>query len=438
MCGFALISNKNKVYPHLLSHRGIERNEKFINGFQLVHYRLPLQTQIGDNWSQPIPIDGGYVLFNGEIFNYHDFNDMEFPNDTAYLQWFFNQKDWLYKSHELNQWDGFWSIIVVKEDCIIYFTDPLGKKQLYYTDDGNFASEIKPLINKTEFEKDFPWDKPVETHLTPFKGVYRVKPNTINYWGKDGKRTIVTDYFSWCTIVPTDLRSLISKSVRDRFINTLDRNTLFVSGGLDSTIILHELYLQGKLNDVDLLTIENQDDEPFIKVIEEKYSVNVRRIKYPFGIDYKGILYRYEYPLEFGSLVPQSELVNSSKGSVIYTGDGADELFGGYQRAFDSDTQKFDVFIELPYYHMIRLDRVGMSRTKEIRTPFLSHNIVRYALNLPWEKRRGKEILKEIYKDLPKEILERSKQALRHPQMVQNRNQYTNSIHELFKSIKYA
>ena len=82
----------------------------------------------------------------------------------------------------------------------------------------------------------------------------------------------------------------------------------------------------------------------------------------------------------------------------MLTGDGADELFSGYTRALEGDTQEYDVFSELPYYHHIRIDRVSMMHTVEARNPFLSSDIINYALKTKYVDRVGKKNLREIYK----------------------------------------
>jgi asparagine synthase (glutamine-hydrolysing) len=87
--------------------------------------------------------------------------------------------------------------------------------------------------------------------------------------------------------------------------------------------------------------------------------------------------------------------------------------------------------MELPYYHLPKLDRTMMFSTIELRAPFLSPRVIAYALNLPYEKRNGvKHELKEVFADLlPDDILDRDKHPLKtdairiEPMAVRNRNE---------------
>ena len=58
-----------------------------------------------------------------------------------------------------------------------------------------------------------------------------------------------------------------------------------------------------------------------------------------------------------------------------------------------------DVFCELPFYHLPKLDRTMMRSTVELRAPFLSPAVIVHGLATPYEMRNGeKKMLKETFK----------------------------------------
>ena len=126
----------------------------------------------------------------------------------------------------------------------------------------------------------------------------------------------------------------------------------------------------------------------------------------------------HQSPVDLGSVKPQIAMARKLRELGFYavmTGDGADELFGGYRRAKEYDSQHSDTFAELPYYHLPKLDRTMMYSTIELRAPFLSPTIVKHALDTPYDKRNGeKKLLKETFaKIVPMEILNREKHPLK-------------------------
>ena len=129
------------------------------------------------------------------------------------------------------------------------------------------------------------------------------------------------------------------------------------------------------------------------------------------------VLYYNEGPADLGSMIPQymmSKNLDAAKTPVLLTGDGADECFLGYSRAQEYDSRYYDVFSELVYYHIPRLDKLSSAFTFELRSPFLSTKLVETALWLKYEESKGKQVLKDSFKDIvPKEIIERKKQPLR-------------------------
>ena len=117
---------------------------------------------------------------------------------------------------------------------------------------------------------------------------------------------------------------------------------------------------------------------------------------------------------------------------MVLTGDGADELFGGYRRAMESDTFMYDV-MELQYYHNIRIDRMSMAFTKEARSPLMSMPLARIAFRLSREKRMNKSILRQLYKDkLPTAVTTQEKKPLR---LNNDKQQNIDAAKEMFTKV---
>lgn len=415
MCGIAIFDQDYKGF-YDISHRGISHNEIPLNRLRITHDTLPIQTY-GEKIKQPYMLNSTrYLLFNGEIFNFYKFGN--YSSDMEYLIDFFS-KSFFWNREEVDEWDGFWSICLIDDKDLYAFTDPLGKKQLYYNKHG-ICSEIKPLLT----DKGFNYAKIHQNGFIKdnyFHDINRIQPNNLYVFenalikGIKEPSIVSKNYFNFRDSGPdknNDFKSLMKESVRDRLINKMDNISLLLSGGLDSSIILHHLLELEDPKKLDFITIENKENK-YIEILEKFYDIKIRRIMNDFR-KYRQAILSFEYPIDYGSLLPQYNLFENCQNTVVFSGDGADELFSGYTRALKKDTQNYDVFYELPYYHHIRLDRCSMAFTKECRNPFLSTKIIRYALGLPYGKRRGKRILKESYRnELPPEILKREKRPLR-------------------------
>lgn len=474
MCGVAISRNPGMVKK--IAHRGLESETFEVQigpGVWAGHTRLPIQTEFGDGWAQPIALSGvrreEVLLYNGEIYNY----PRKYPNDTAYLVDLFssvaNTDDIL---RIANTWDGMWAIAIVSAKSALCFTDPLGKKQLYYNSAGEVCSEILPLVyDRTDIDKlyraeVFKWGYNLDNH-TPWNKVRRMMPNVayrVYFNGpeefsdfSDGfVRKVAAPWFRWKDVVLPDgypvnmtiakpmkecvelVRHYLDISVRRRAMSAGHRVQVLLSGGLDSSIIASILH-QNKIP-MDLYCVGNEEAEWAEKMAE--YLGMKDQLVYIPGDD--GTSYsddeirdalRYnESPIDLGSLLPQHRMCGwLRKSPIIVTGDGADELFGGYRRNADYDSQLSDVFQELPCYHLPRLDRASMRWTKELRTPFLGHDVVRIALSMPREARTFKAVLKEAYKDiLPEEILRRPKTPLKSSGLRENPEAWHRKLDNIF------
>jgi len=435
MCGIILTPDKSKIDS--IKHRGIQFTSIEKNGWIYGHHRLPIQTLEEDSWTQPILLDNDdFLLFNGEIFNYNEFSKRQFENDSAYLQDLF-KKDVPIEKHleEINKWDGFWSIVIVRKNKVILFTDPLGKKQLYINPiTGEISSEVKGLSNNLSIDQNFistvnKWGYNTDNR-TLYQDVKRLMPNNIYIYesGRTIAPRVIQDYYRWDKNLPKgEIHELIETSVRRRLLTKKYKVSTLFSGGLDSTIIL--FYLKKFGADVNIYSINNAEDGEYVKFMEDHWGLKINYLDIkPEDLSPVEKMQIYDINdsmIDLGSVIPQYYLFKDIKDKIVLTGDGADELFGGYRRISEYDSQKSDVFQELPFYHLVRVDRMSMNFTIECRNPFLGHDVVRAALQLPYSSRTHKWILKEQYKTvIPKEIIERKKNPLKINQIRQNETQY--------------
>jgi asparagine synthase (glutamine-hydrolysing) len=435
MCGISISENYFK--DELIKHRGIQSHSLMQNGRKYTHHRLPIQTLEDDIWDQPVYIkDGWYMMFNGEIFNY---DTEKYDNDVEYLQTYFqttmSMKDIV---EEMNKWDGFWAIVLFNDEEIIAFTDPLGKKQLYYNKDTfEICSEVKGLTRTGIIDRQMvstvnKWGYNTDDR-TIFEDVRRVMPNTIYNFSPGHKDiSLIPNYYDWTKNVPEEsVHDLLEESVTRRLISKKYKVSALFSAGLDSTIILYFLRKYGA--DVDVYSIDNAEDGEFVRFMEKEWDLDLKFLEVdPNNIPHDEKMKIYDINdsmIDLGSVIPQYYLFKDITNKIVLTGDGADELFGGYRRISQYDSQKSDVFEELPFYHLVRIDRMSMHFTIECRNPFLGHDVVKKALSLPFSERTHKKILKDQFRGLiPDEIIDRSKNPLKIKKIRENEFEYRSGL----------
>jgi asparagine synthase (glutamine-hydrolysing) len=426
MCGFTI--TKEKI-PNLILHRGINTNDVSFNGWEINFNSLPLSSfKLG--LSQPIDVCNYLIVFNGEIFNHKELNRAS-KSDLHFLQLLMEKCkgdiNLFYK--DSLKWEGFWSICIVKKNGDVFaFTDPLGKKQLYFNNLG-IASEIKPLLSNNMYlsynEKSF------GRNGTNFNGIYRFMPGDLYRYKLENSLPSTFNKLSyWYKSPISDAYRIIDENVRLRLSNNYDGISILLSGGLDSNIVLHHVLKY--TSNIDVVSIENDESENVRRICNEhNLECNFISDEYTQE-DVINAVSAYEHSLDYGSLLPNYLLFKNCKNSLVLTGDGADELFGGYQRSLHSDTFNYDVFNELPFYHNIRIDRMSMISTKEARSPLMSFGLLRYAKNLKREDRTNKKILRETYNGiLPDYIVNGKKKPLRLKNDKEFNMELINNTHQL-------
>lgn len=443
MCGLILAPN---TFPResveramvAMGHRATDGYSGLAHfrGWHLGQVRLAVQTD-GYTGQQPFRRGEEAMAFVGEIFSPFPESDELWNALTGTCS-------------QAMMLDGFWSVVRINETgYATAFTDHLGIKPLYFWEEkGIVCSEIAPMFQLTappDFDPvylanciKFGYD---HSGRTPWLGIRQLAPGTALRLGAQPTLTPrLFQYWDWDRVphanpTPGAVRELLSSTIIRWAKGSKRPVGLLLSGGLDSSIVYYVL----KAAEVPFTpyTIENGEDE-YLPDDPDIFRLTIA--DYP---TYPEAAHIMEAPLDLGSVFPQIALSRALAGEKLHvalSGDGADELFGGYRRARIYDSQKSDVFCELPYYHLPRLDRVMMRNTIELRSPFLSPAVVATALRVPYEWRTHKQLLKLAFKGIvPDKILAREKHPLKSKEVlndqVGHRIKLLESFYDVFRRV---
>lgn len=410
MCGF--IVTRGRIPEHVyrsFEYRGLPgfTGEGMQGKYHFVHHALPFVNLDKETAIQPVRSHRHLGVFAGEIFNWESLTDNpQHQNDSQYIHSEFHQRAFA----NFERFDGFWSYATLYDGKLLAITDYLAQKPVYYRNDMDaVASEIDVLKLLGDVT-------PNETYLsavdkwgyypgpeTPWNEIKQVPPGHYYYDG------VVRQYWDWSKVPTTTLRKDLTQAVINRLGGKREVSVL-LSGGVDSSIIYNIIHGTGR--SIKAIHVENGESDFARMVTEDLTYVTLDEVN---PID---AVHIHQTPVDLGSVVPQVAMARKLKElgfHCVMTGDGADELFGGYSRAATYDSQHSDIFHELPYYHNPRLDRIMMHETIELRAPFQSAPVVKHALSVPYNKRNGaKRTLYETFSDMiPDAIIERKKHPLK-------------------------
>ena len=346
---------------NLLIHRGPDSQSSFsYKNVDLIHTRLSIQDI--KNGDQPIEIGQYVIIFNGEIYNHLKLR----KNITKYK--FKSQSDTetflaLYIEYGISSFDmcdGMFAFAILdrKNDILTLGRDRAGKKPMYYYMDSfsmAFASELNALrafIGKIEIDNQeiysfircgYFYDK-----KTPFKKIYEIEPGSIcNFLIKDlsfekhsffdiltqYKKNKINNFESALELTDEKL----NLSVRDRLLSSDLEVGAFLSGGIDSGLIVATA--SKYVNKLKTFTVKidgEYDESGLAKLVAEKYDTDHTEISISMNLkdDIEKILTNYGEPFMDSSVIPSYYVSQEAKKhvNVILNGDGADELFAGYRR----------------------------------------------------------------------------------------------------------
>ncbi len=435
MCGIAGIlgntPNENEL-RHLLdpiAHRGEEkyRYEMLITPeVALGMHRLGIVDE--GSGKQPFQSQDKRVaaIFNGEIYNHHElrqelsskFNFNSVCDSevilNAYLKWDMSFVDYL---------DGKFAIAIYdnRKKSLILARDSMGVKPLYYSyheDKVFFSSEVKSLAKKVNSE------------------IIELSPGSIWINLKEEKYINLGNFNSGSEINKKEpsylhtLKSTLKNAVEKRINKDDSKIACLLSGGVDSSIVT---YLASRIHpNVIAYTLSepNKNSADLQAATKLCELLNIKHVIVLPSVQEMG-----EFYLKRGVYMTESFEPVLVRNAVAYhyvcrqvaadgfkyclNGEGADELFGGYDFIREAPKGKQDELIRysLSIIHNSYLkmaDRASMYTTLEARVPYMDKALVELALKLPPKARiqgdTNKVALRALFQGkLPLEITHRKK-----------------------------
>ena len=364
MCGITGFNwNDKKLINKItkeLSHRGPEYQGSYNNqNVSLGHRRLSI-IDLSDAGKQPMstPDKKLQIVFNGEIFNYEELkkdlikkgHSFKSNSDTEVLINGYYE----YGKNILNKINGQFAFAIYDkiQNKLFLARDQLGINPLYYYWDKKkfiFASEIKaiiPAVDKLRFDQEQLTNYFVYGYTNSsnsiFKNIYKLNPGSYMEFNLDKNKFKINRYFEFkYNYKNTDLNSeeflnLFEKSVKSRLISDVPIGA-FLSGGVDSSAVVAIASKYKKnLNTFSVsFDIDKFDESKYSKEISKKFQTKHRILKFnskKLRNTIKKLVHHYDEPFGDPSAVPTFILSNFAKKhvTVSLSGDGADELFGGY------------------------------------------------------------------------------------------------------------
>ncbi|MEC0232178.1 asparagine synthase (glutamine-hydrolyzing) [Paenibacillus alba] len=479
---------------------------------------------IGNNRLSIVGLDGGgqpyvggehiRIVFNGEIYNHQalrqklELKGYSFADtcDGSILPALYAE----YGTEFVRYLDGMFAIAIIdlrETVTLTLVTDPSGMKSLYYYWDElkqslYFSSELPSLLAFERIPKQL-WLSGVDFYLTTkvvfgertmFDGVYALPPASLLH-ARLGERPRLQRWSTYVTSdIPTTnfektaahLRKQLGEEVNSLLLADVPVSTVN-SGGLDSSLIT--ALASSSTEGIHSFNLSYVGDWP---LDEKAYA---REVAQRFGTTHHEVLMD---PRNFQQLLPSVvahlgqpnadpitlssyalfEAIHQAGFKVTISGDGADEMFGGYDRFAEAvhtlgdwvkpyigslgvaDAQQrwelysddyrsfvqengsiedhiehtlrqsnrgrldtilsFEREYRLPSYHLRRVDHLSMAHSVEVRVPYCQSRILDLANRLPdsWRVEGGR-VKKLLYRTseglLPASILTRNKQPFTLP-----------------------
>ena len=392
MCGIlGCLTNKknflqktlNKKVLNLLSNRGPDQtNHINRDNFFFGHTRLSIIGLNEQTAQQPVFQDNKILVFNGEIYNYKEISKLlnskgvrdSGKSDTETL---FKSLNYFGFEKTLSILDGMFAFAYydLKKKNLFLARDRIGEKPLYFSKEKNFfifSSEIKAIFksnlknfkpNSEMFHEIFLHGKIYGKH-TAFKDILELEPGTFLNLNVKKNEYQIKKYWILEDIKKID--SNISKNLFEQKFNECITSRLtsdipvgsLISGGIDSSSLVYKILELNDSKTVNLFFAENENKninemknvKYFYRFIKKKFknkNINLYTLKKQikdYWRDIEKVAYFNDEPCTYSNfhlVYSLSKLIKDSGIKVIFSGEGSDEIFHGYER-FVRANQYFD------------------------------------------------------------------------------------------------
>jgi len=363
-----------------LRHRGPDQTGFYRDVHAgLAHTRLSIIDIAGGK--QPLANEDGalWVTFNGEIFNYVELRDQlierghhfKTQSDTevivhAYEEWGDAAFERFNGQYAVGLWDVFKKVLVLARD-------PHGVRPLYVCEHAGkvlFASEVKAIfaadrsivreLSPEGIDETFTFWAPIAPR-TVFAGVEELPPGSVRTYasGRSTTRAPVTPRFP---ITPQDgfrgsldeateaVAEALTKATRLRMLRADVPVGSYLSGGLDSSLVaaLGQRANGTRINTFSLRFEDAEYDEAsFQQLVAQHIGSEHREIVVSardIAAVFPDVILHTERPILRTAPAPLfllSRLVRDAGMKVVLTGEGADEMFAGYDLFREAKVRRF-------------------------------------------------------------------------------------------------
>lgn len=365
MCGFTGFvgetDNREQVLENMMNtiiHRGPDSSGSFVDEDAALGFRRLSIIDISENGDQPLyNEDKTMVLtFNGEIYNYPDLRE----ELIAAGHTFTTHTDSETLLHGYEEWGealvdrlrGMYAFVIWDKNKKKLFgaRDMFGIKPFYYAQMNGcllFGSEIKSFVEHPKFDKVFNEDvlgnylsfQFVPTNETFFKGVYCLQPG--HYFTYENGEMKITRYFEpnftgdtekTFEEIVDEVEAVMKESVAAHKISDVEVGS-YLSSGVDSSYMAY-------LGQVDRTFTVGFGEEQYSEIREAKEfakSINMKndsKIIEPeeYWDCLSDAMYYMDEPVADPAAIALYFLSAEAakKVKVVLSGEGSDELFGGY------------------------------------------------------------------------------------------------------------